>query len=515
MTVDNTTVTGYQAGGVLFDQSRGPDGSATTLQRAGIIGYGRVVNSRILGRGATTLYAQTGIRWHAGARGAVSASEISGHTFSTDTRQSVALLLTDAELGPDPSNPTSPAWQAMENGLTGNGYGLYNADIANTAPRTDTEARAESNWWGAAAGPMVGAASTGGRQGVMGAAVAAPFRTTAPPIPAVAAVTDEVPTAAFLEPLNGAVAVVGQPLYVTVRATDDFGVKSVTLSRGAGPTWTAARGPFEWQIVPASDDAGKTLTLTAEVVDSAGQLTTASTTVTVPATPAAGAEDDDAPPSAATLAVPAAAGRPVVTGDRSVGSLVTCETGAWSGSPTAHTVQWLRAGRPIAGATTGRYRIADEDIGSVISCRVIASNAAGAGAAADAAGIVAQRRHVVTATTAIKQLGPSVVRLDRRLAVRRGATRLRLGTVQCVPAAGAAGCRVTITGVLRAGGRTVTLTVTRTLAAGVTGAFTLPLSNAAKRTLSSSRRGTLRLTPAVTALGRTAKWATTVRITPA
>ena len=213
VTVENTTVTGYQAGGVLFDQSRGPDGAATTLQRSGIIGYGRVIKSRILGRGATTLYAQTGVRWHAGARGSVSESEISGHTFSTDTRQSVALLLTDAELGPDPSNPELPAWEATANSITGNGYGLFNADITNATARTDLEARAESGWWGAAAGPMVGSASTGGRQGVMGAADITPFLTIAPPIPAVAAVTDAAPTAAFLEPLAGTVAPVGEPLY--------------------------------------------------------------------------------------------------------------------------------------------------------------------------------------------------------------------------------------------------------------------------------------------------------------
>ena len=45
---------------------------------------------------------------------------------------------------------------------------------------------------------------------------------------------------------------------------------------------------------------------------------------------------------------------------------------------------------------------------------------------------------------------------------------------------------MTIAGTLKVGGRTVTLTVTRTLAAGVTGTFTLPLTNAAKRALAGS-----------------------------
>ena len=72
-----------------------------------------------------------------------------------------------------------------------------------------------------------------------GAADITPFLTIAPPIPAVEAVTDAAPTAAFLEPLAGTVAPVGEPLYVTVKAADDFGVKSVTLSLraadGPGP----------------------------------------------------------------------------------------------------------------------------------------------------------------------------------------------------------------------------------------------------------------------------------------
>ena len=372
VTVENTTVTGYQAGGVLFDQSRGPDGAATTLQRSGIIGYGRVIKSRILGRGATTLYAQTGVRWHAGARGSVSESEISGHTFSTDTRQSVALLLTDAELGPDPSNPELPAWEATANSITGNGYGLFNADITNATARTDLEARAESGWWGAAAGRWAAARAPAVARESWGAADITPFLTIAPPIPAVAAVTDAAPTGAFLEPLAGTVAPVGQPLFVTVKAADDFGVKSVTLSARGRTDLDRVSRP-----VRMGDRAGRrrrrqTLILAAEVTDSAGQRTTALTTVLVPVPAAARVEEIPAP----ALAVPAPTGRPAVAGDRSVGGLLVCDTGAWSGAPTAYAVQWLRAGQPITGATSSRYRVANEDIGSTISCRVIALNAA-------------------------------------------------------------------------------------------------------------------------------------------
>ena len=104
---------------------------------------------------------QTGIRYHAGARGAISGSEIVNNTFTPDARKSVGMLLTDAETGPDPSNPAVRAFSLTASAITGNGFGLVNADIANTAPRPGAAARdtrlapvsATGNWWGCAAGP--------------------------------------------------------------------------------------------------------------------------------------------------------------------------------------------------------------------------------------------------------------------------------------------------------------------------------------------------------------------------
>ncbi|HEX5984708.1 MAG TPA: hypothetical protein VFY69_10920 [Solirubrobacterales bacterium] len=60
-----------------------------------------------------------------------------------------------------------------------------------------------------------------------------------------------------------------------------------------------------------------------------------------------------------------------------VESNLTCTRGNWSGSPT-YTYQWFRDGAEIPGATATSYKLAAADVGSVIQCRVTATNAGGA-----------------------------------------------------------------------------------------------------------------------------------------
>ena len=81
-------MTGYQSGGILFDDARGTDGNAANTVRSGIIEYGYVSGTRVAGAGADALIAQTGIRYHAGARGAVTGSARSPATASRRTRAS-------------------------------------------------------------------------------------------------------------------------------------------------------------------------------------------------------------------------------------------------------------------------------------------------------------------------------------------------------------------------------------------------------------------------------------------
>jgi hypothetical protein len=58
------------------------------------------------------------------------------------------------------------------------------------------------------------------------------------------------------------------------------------------------------------------------------------------------------------------------------GDKLTCDPGAWSGSPT-FTFEWLRDGVPIAGETTSSYAVTAADVGKQIACRVTATNGGG------------------------------------------------------------------------------------------------------------------------------------------
>ena len=114
------------SGGVLFDDARGADGTATTTVRSGITAYGNLVGSRVVGP----------VTYTYGQRGSITGSEITG-----------ALTLTDAETGPDPSNPALRAFSVSASSL---------ASLANAGPGT---ALAAGNWWGCA---TAGCATTSG-----------------------------------------------------------------------------------------------------------------------------------------------------------------------------------------------------------------------------------------------------------------------------------------------------------------------------------------------------------------
>jgi hypothetical protein len=294
-------ITGYQSGGVLFDDSRGTDGSATTTQRSGIKAYGRITQSTIQGSGPDALIPQTGVQWHAGQRGSMTDSTVTGNLYTPDLRRSVGVLLTDAETGADPSSPTVRGWWATYNRITQNGYGMFNADIANSAVRLGAPAAATpgggvlgfENYWGCSAGPVVGAQSAGtlatSCQGISGNDTngAASIErgttlTSAMYLPATPAATvDAVPSAIFEDPVDGAQVVPGEAVDPVITATDDFGVKSVSLSVDGEPLGTQSTFPYTFSWSPTYAQIGSAVTFTATVVDSSGQTSTATSSVEV------------------------------------------------------------------------------------------------------------------------------------------------------------------------------------------------------------------------------------------
>jgi hypothetical protein len=68
---------------------------------------------------------------------------------------------------------------------------------------------------------------------------------------------------------------------------------------------------------------------------------------------------------------------PAITGTVSVGQVLTCSNGTWSGSPTSYAKQWTADGADIAGQTGGTYTVQSGDAGKLIGCYVTATDAYG------------------------------------------------------------------------------------------------------------------------------------------
>jgi hypothetical protein len=285
VSVVDSLVTGYQAGGILFDAARGTDGNAANTVRSGIIEYGYVSGTRVAGSGADATIAQTGIRYHAGARGTVSGSEITGNLFTPDPTRSVGVLLTDAETGADPGNPVVRGFSASGDAITGNGIGLFNADIGYLGVRLGAPALAAGNWWGCAAGPgSPGCDTVSGQDATPAASVelGTPLASAPPALVVPGAVADAAPTGAFVDPAEGDTVAVGETVLPTVAAHDDFGVKSVALTLDGAPFATESTAPYEFSWTPTFADIGATHTFAATITDSAGQTLTVSRHLTVP-----------------------------------------------------------------------------------------------------------------------------------------------------------------------------------------------------------------------------------------
>jgi hypothetical protein len=123
----------------------------------------------------------------------------------------------------------------------------------------------------------------------------------------------------------------------------------------------------------------------------AGCSGTATCTVTMSADQSVTATFDAS--SGANPSTPVNVRGPAISGRPLPGDRLKCSTGLWTNDPTSYRYLWKRAGSAIPGATTSTYtvQIADEaqNPKDVLTCVVTASNAAGAGAPAGSAGVLA------------------------------------------------------------------------------------------------------------------------------
>jgi hypothetical protein len=69
---------------------------------------------------------------------------------------------------------------------------------------------------------------------------------------------------------------------------------------------------------------------------------------------------------------------PRVTGSATVGGILTCEEGSYSGVPAPTlSIEWLREGEAVAGATSATYTVQTADAGHQLQCKVTATNIMG------------------------------------------------------------------------------------------------------------------------------------------
>jgi len=122
------------------------------------------------------------------------------------------------------------------------------------------------------------------------------------------------------------------------------------------------------------------------LVTATGDATTQAISEPVVADPQPG----EAPPRREIWSIPAE-----VHGGSEVGEGLYCAEGSWSGSPT-YGFQWMRDGAEIAGATEQSYTVTTADLGSVVQCRVTATNAGGSSVETNAADTAAGP-HFITA----------------------------------------------------------------------------------------------------------------------
>ena len=69
---------------------------------------------------------------------------------------------------------------------------------------------------------------------------------------------------------------------------------------------------------------------------------------------------------------------PAISGTETVGQVLTCSTGTFSGDATiTYQYQWFSAGSAISGATSSTYTLTSSELGEKLQCRVMATNSVG------------------------------------------------------------------------------------------------------------------------------------------
>jgi hypothetical protein len=175
--------------------------------------------------------------------------------------------------------------------------------------------------------------------------------------------------------INNVLGSVSPPANTTAPVVSGTGTVGQTLSCTQG-TWTNGPTSYARQWLRGGTNIPGATAATYVLVAADGG-TNVSCRVT--ATNAAGSTPATSN-AIAVQGVPVNSVAPAATGTGAVGNTLTTTNGTWSNAPTSYAYQWLRGAATIAAATAATYVLQAADSGTNVSCRVTATNAAGASA---------------------------------------------------------------------------------------------------------------------------------------
>lgn len=174
---------------------------------------------------------------------------------------------------------------------------------------------------------------------------------------------------------NATSAVIQAPINTVAPAVTGTATVGQVLSCSTG-TWTGTATitfTYQWKRDGSNIGSATASTYTLVTAD-----TGAAITCTVTGTNSVGNSSATSNATATVVAAPVNTVAPAITGTTTVGQVLSCSTGTWTGTATINfTYQWRRGGVDIGSATSSTYTLIQPDTGAIISCAVLGTNSVG------------------------------------------------------------------------------------------------------------------------------------------